>query len=276
MKRLMTVFMMICLVVMLCGCMSVDIKMGIDKNYVAYLEYVIDLDGTEMSQETYDALKRSILLLRMSYEELGFICEDIENTLESNRLQFSMRLEKKGESLEEASAFLEEMLTNPEMTPFVNLSMADELQSAEWAFVFHGTIDAEAILKTAHIDYMPGDIKKLFEDGVQKSTVNAELKVPASEIVAGEGEVKDGMAVVDVPVSLEAPTEITLTCRQTIKDGKYVARSIESEIKKEKGWASFFSVMRFVGPALLVLCIVWVVYQNKKKKSTDAEHTEQM
>ncbi|MDL2220093.1 hypothetical protein LJC55_00270 [Eubacteriales bacterium OttesenSCG-928-N14] len=288
MKRWLILCWILCAMVLLSGCMSLNISTGIDKNCNVFLEYNLEFDTANMQQDMVDKLIRSLKPLANSYERNGFTVDAFYGDETDANIRIKMRFSEQMQDFEAAYAKLEELLKDPEISPFVHVNMGYEAQMHEIVMTLQADLDAKAVLDTAHLEYMTEDIRQMIAGGLETTQAQLTISLPASMVVYDGSELETAadslygsdeaatlsgnIAKLQVPVSLEGATQIALTTRLTLDDGKVVGKEIGDKIDELHTMSDVYAILQFFAPLLLVLCIFWILRRRQNaKKQGDAQ-----
>ena len=231
MKKRFCLFLLLLAVFLLSGCVRGTVSCGIDKDRQAFLRYEAQVDLSEMPQAYREAVTQAVDDLAEEYAALDFTVarEDAED-----RILLEMERKVQGDSYADAFEALRELLTNEEITPFVQVEMREEHTDREQYFSIAAQADGESIVKTVRAEELPADLRKTVAAWVEDSAVTFSVELPGHTYTsAGEVTVEsDDICRVTVPMELDGQTGIDLTTRFTLEDGKISDTTLDAQIQK--------------------------------------------
>ena len=226
MKKTVLILLFLSLLLSLCGCWDATMEFGIDADSNAYMKYAFEVDYTDLpNAATVSSAKAAVRQIVDKYGRAGFAVEDLSGDADHPR--YTMTLTRPAGSYEEAFALLREMLCDSSITPFLYVDMSVQTEAYEQGFSFRGETDLSRILKTGQIDLLSPDIQAQLHTALDNSSGLLSLTLPATTIAevttvaesAGSFTQSDGFAIVRVPLSFTAPTELALRTRLSLENG---------------------------------------------------------
>lgn len=252
------------------GCSSTEISCGVDSEHNAYIKLNIAADLSDFSDEDAGAISQGLYNLTTDYELYRDFKTDYDFDSISKNLTVEMELIKSAETDEEAFGLLKTMLTDETSTPFTELEISGNNGEYEQAYKFHGTINAEKILTTAHLDTLDPELREFFEACIKSSTVNFILELPSTEVVESSAMATNtkGKAIMTVPVSFDNPTEINLVTRACIINGKISDITLNSTIDNLEARRTniVYVAIIFTALAACILISAYVLFTKRVKK----------
>ena len=267
MKKVRILLSSLILLVMLCGCLKVDVNYSIDEKYMVKLEYNVQVDMTVYKSTEKKEMQNILKDVVANYEARGFVCEgDYQEDV-----RFTLTLSKQATSYEEAYKFLEEMIVNPEISFFLKAGMDSHIEQYEQVFNFYFETDLNRIAIGSYLEDLPPTIKNSIYDQMKDSEVNLYLTLPTSNVEKANDTVevitKDRKTTFKLPVSWSEPSIMDLVIRMSLDNGKMTPHSINDSIENTKQQASLYNILFYVGIGGAVLSIGGFGYLSMKKKS---------
>lgn len=220
-KKLLCILLTLCLCVLLTGCLNLDIEAGVDAQHNAYLRYTAVYSTEGYSVENRVVFERATERVSARYEKMsGFtvssaVSDDRMVTLVIERI---VPAESYGAAFEE----LKTLLTDPQVTPFLEADFSPFSADAEAAAEFRGMIDLSKLIAAMQLDSLPPDVAEPMERVIRESEVHLTVTLPATEVLShagGELTQAGGLAALSAELSLDGPTEIALSTRANLIDG---------------------------------------------------------
>ena len=265
MKKRFCLFLALLAVFLLSGCVRGTVSCGIDKDRQAFLRYEAQVDLSEMPQAYRQAVTQAVDDLEEEYAALDFTVarEDAED-----RILLEMERRVQGDSYADAFEALRELLTDEEITPFVQVEMREEHTDREQYFSIAAQADGESIVKTVRAEELPADLRKTVAAWVENSAVTFSVELPGHTYTsAGEVTVdSDNICRVTVPMELDGQTGIDLTTRFTLEDGKIAQVPLEKQIQTFT-WLQF----SLLGAGVLFLIAAFILIIVKIVKGRKAK-----
>jgi len=210
-NHLCLIVMIISLIFLLSGCIKIDIKIGVDEGYTAFLSYDIEMDLEKIDIRYKERIQNALNRIGWHYqEENGFIVElDIENN--PSRLVMTKRTEN--DSFENAYKSLESMLTNENITPFMTVDMASDNSKQQNRYIFKASTDISQIIQLSNAEELSPVLQEEFINAIETGEGTITLLLPASEIISFSHQVNIlyHQAIMAVPLSYTDKTELELT-----------------------------------------------------------------
>lgn len=265
MKRKIRVLSLLCMMVILSGCMKLNVDCGIKKDHSAYLTYTIELDMKELSND----LKREVVSyfkeFTNRYEEYGFtsVTKNTDDTID-----IVLTYQKSASNYEEAYENLKTMLNNPKISFLMSTDMTTVAEEYEQGFTFNADIDVSKIIETSYLNTLPYNINNMISAGIAKSEINFSLSLPQSTIVETNGDIQNvsGTTKIVFPVSLTEESSFHLIARMSIDNNKAVNGDINSLTVKNKQIISLYKTLIIVAATLVVVVSIGFVYLTIKQK----------
>lgn len=250
----------------LTGCVRVDIGIGIDERYNAFLSYEIKLDVSEVHPQYHEALARAVNELGWYYQEdLGFT---VGVNTSSETYTLTMRKSVAGESFAEAFESLKTMLTDESMTPFMHLDMAMESYVVQDSFIISAMLDIGHIIEHSDIWELPPDLSEAFEKGLETSGGNMLLTVPVSDVVLSSHDINKQyrLAEMEVPLSFTEQTEFELRANVLYDEDGIQTGSYEEATERLTREREIVIIVCGAVLVLLLLILLAVVVSRRRKQ----------
>jgi len=169
-------------VILLTGCIQVNIDIGIENDFTAYLTYEISVALDDETSEHESQLRNAINQIARHYgEELGFT---VSSQTDSSPFTLTMTRRVQNNSLEQAFASIEEMLTDETMSIFMQVDMAFEGFYRQDRYLLGAIVDIPQILRMSNINELPPAVADHLNQSLENGDGLISLSFPASEILA--------------------------------------------------------------------------------------------
>ena len=258
------ILLMVFLTLLLSGCIQIDIDTGIDMDFTSYLSYRIELSVSELDLQYQDALKNSLNRIGWHYQEnLGFIVE-LHTETEPCLLIMTKRIEN--DSFEQAFESLEDMLTNEDITPFMQVDMAFQSLERQKRYSISAETDIPQIMRLSNAEDLTPALQLQLEDAMETGEGEITLRLPASELVSitHQANVQNNQAVMVVPLSFTDQTGFRMAGMLNLQRDGMIGGSLE-EIVQEQTRLRNISIL-VCGAALIILLITLLVNKLTKMR----------
>ena len=269
------ILIMLLLTVLLSGCIKINIDTGIDASLTAYLSYHIEMDVSELDPSYQNSLKNALNGLGWHYqEEKGFV---VSLDTESDIYKLSMTRRINNNSIEEAFASLESLLTNEDITPFMAVDMAFQSSERQNRFKFGAETDISQIIRISNADELQPVLQEHLEEAMQTGEGTITLTLPASELKSAshQSNIQNDQAVLVVPLSFADKTDFELTgVINLLRDGTSggTLEEIQQELIKYRNIA-----ILACGAVIIILLIIFLIrslFRMKRSSSVIEIDTE--
>jgi len=260
------ILLLIIMTLFLTGCIKIDISTGIDENYTAFLTYDIEMDLSNFDERYSDRLKNALNRIGWHYqEELGFTVElDIENN--PNKLTMTKRVVNS--NFEQAYKSLESLLTNEDMTPFMQVDMAFESSERQNRYIFSAEADISKIIQLTNDEELSPVLQEEFEKAIKTGEGSITLSLPVSEIVSSshQTDMLYHQAVMSVPLNYTGKTEVELSgVLNRLADGSQAGslNEITHDLNKFRSLSAIITCAIIV--LLLIIFLLIKLSANKRR-----------
>lgn len=270
MKRLIKVFNLLLILIVLTGCMKLNVDCGITDDYKSYLEYNIVIDEKDLDEEVKSSVNAFITELTDIYvKDYGFTVLDKGD---EDKIDILLAYEKQAKNYEEAYLDLKDILNNPDISFLTSTDMTTSLTKYEQGFTFNGETDVAKILGTSHFQTLPTSIRELITNGLSKSEINFSFNLPPSTITETNGEAKNenGGTTINFPVSLSEASKFNAKARMSIDGNEAVKGDIDTLVKENKQTISLYNTLIpvvFVVIGGLVIGLIYLIRKQRKNKT---------
>ena len=282
-KRILLLFLLAFFVFGLSGCVLFDVDLGIDANNTAFLRYHLELDVSDFNNFQQHNFKQALYrLARYYHDNLGF---SVNLEIDTNPLIFTAEKRIANNSFEDAFESLKSMLTDEDMTIFMQVDMAQVSYPRMSGYILNASVDIPRIIKSNELNHLPHSLMRSFDDAIHESSGVITISLPGDEIVAAShtANVADNRIEMTVPLSFVGQTAFELSAKQNIQGGifdnpigafledllKTVAGDVgESFIDEQIRLRSTAAVISLVAIAILALTLIItfvVVLMNRRK-----------
>ena len=258
------IFAMILLTFLLSGCIQIDIDTGIDADFTAFLSYRVELDAGELDSQYQNLLKIALNNIGWHYQEnLGFI---VELNTETDACTLVMTRRVGNSSFEQAFNSLEGMLTNEDMTAFMQVDMAYQSFDRQNRFLISAMADIPQIMRLSNAEELSPPLQEKLEEAIATGKGAITLTLPASDIVntSHHVNISNNQAVMTVPLSFTGQTGFELTgVLNLLRDG--TPGGTLDEIIKEQTILRDISIVACCAVLAVLLLIMLVVVFRRRK-----------
>jgi len=260
------VLLVISLSFLLSGCIEVDVNIGIDENFTAILSYQISLDAGAVDMQHQDVLKRAMHSIGWYYQEnLNFI---VELNLDSEPYMMIMTRRVENSSFEQAYQSLENMLTNEEMTLFMEIDMAFQSSGRQSRYIFNAVADIPKIMQLSNAEELTPELQQQFKQAVETGEGNVTLTLPASEVISSvyPVQMRDNQAVMSVPLSFNSQTEIELSGVVNLLEDGTPGGSIDEILREQNKFREISIILCGAALVIIIILIPVLIFAGRKRK----------
>jgi hypothetical protein len=255
----------IALLIVLCGCMKVDINYIIDEKHNVKLSYHIVFDEDKIDRGIKSDVMTLINDTAKKYENAGFTV-----TIKENGTDYTFTLEKKAASYEEAFKILEEIITNPEISIFLVADIHSSTEEYEQAFGFYFETDLGRILESTGTNKLPPTIRAEINEALNESTVNFTVTLPQVNVVAVNEDVivetKNKKTTFTLPMNWEGTSVMDFTARMSLDNNKMTPHTMEDSIQNTENQIGLYQALFYGGVGASVISSGVLVYSKIIKK----------
>ena len=257
---------------LLSGCIKIEIDTGIDENLTAYLSYSIELDVSELDGRYHNSLQRALNEIGWTYqEEFDFV---VSLDTESNPYVLTMTKSIRNDSLEQAYDSLEHLLTNENVTPFMQIDTAFQSTQRQNRYIFSATADIPQIMRLSNVEELPPAMKDQFEESMRTGGGSITLTLPVSELInsSHQAEMQNNQAVMVVPLSYTSQTEFELAgVVNLLRDGT-PGGSLNEIIRSQYSLRNMIIFVCCVVITVLLIVMLIVNIVKSKSRNVGFEH----
>ena len=201
------------LFVLLSGCIRVDVSLGIDEDNTAWLSYQITLDIDESALQYQNELKHALNQIGWHYQEaLGFT---VGLDIDAPPYVLTMTRQVPNSSFKQAFSSLEDMLTNEDMTLFMQVDMATQGFTGQDRYILSALTDIPQIMRLSNAEDLTPYIKERLEEGLEAGKGNVTITLPASELISSShtASMKNNQVAMSVPLEFTGQTAFELAAK---------------------------------------------------------------
>jgi len=242
--------------VLLTGCIQLDVSIGIEDDFTAYLTYEITIKIDEYNVDYEIQLRNALNQIGWHYqEELGFIA-----SINTDDSPFTLTLTRKvqNNSLQEAFFALEEMLTDETMSVFMQVDIAFGRFYRQDRYLFGAMIDIPQIMRLSSIEEMTSEIKERLNQAVADGEGLISISLPASESIetTHPTSITDNRAETLILIDFTEQTAFEIEARVNyLRDGT-VGPSLGEIIDEQQHMSNVAVIIS--GAALLLMIIALI------------------
>ena len=267
--RKLTLVAIILIIITLPGCMRLDIRVGVDANNNAYLQYDLEIDLMSVDPNMRTPLVDGVKELEKHYRNnLGF---DVTSSKTTEKYSMKALLKVQGNDYEDAFAKLKKMLTDEAVTPFSELSMDYAAKGMQQLYHLSVTVDLASIVAGSSISELPPSMRESIEELFRSSTGTLTIELPGSEVESASGETTiDGHHIVlTKPLDFSGQMQVELTTRLNTWQQTIFTDPMEDVVSRLRTFAYVGFGLAGLGAILAVVAIVRM--RSKKVKRITQE-----
>jgi len=261
------ILLVVSLVLLLSGCVQLDIDTGIDADFTAYLSYHIMLDVGESD------MHRSELLFALNkigwhyQQNLGFT---VEINIETAPYFLIMTRRVENDSFEQAFESLKEMLTDESMTPFMQVDMASQSFFRQERYILSATADIPQIMRLSNVEELSPDLQQQLEDAMEAGKGTITLTLPASEVVSfsHQASIQGNQMVMVVPLEFSDKTELELAAKLNLLSDGAPGGSLDEIIGHYSMLRKISIIACCVALFVLLVLLPIIIISTRRKRST--------
>ena len=284
-KKYTTLLLVVLMMFLISGCVLFDVSMGIDSNNTAYLIYHIELDIAEFNAHQQHNFKQALYQIAIHYHEnLGF---SVNLETDSNPLILTAEKRVLNNSFEQAFDSLKSMMTDEQMTIFMQVDMSEISYPRQSGYFINATLDIPRIIKSNELEELPPGFMRSYEDAIRDSSGTLTISMPADEIfnASHDAEIINTQVEMTVPLNFDSQTVFRLSAKQYLHgnvSGSAIGAIIEqlfrqlfgdsddSFIRQQFYFRSIAEMISFIGVVLIIITVaisIIVIIVKRRKKS---------
>jgi len=242
---------------LLSGCIQIDVDITIDEHFTATLSYNIQLDVDAVEPQNRDVLKNALHSIGWYYQENLDFTVDLQ--LDSNPYVLVMTRRVENNSFEQAYESLEKMLTNEDITIFMEVDMAFQSSERQNRYIFNAVADIPQIVQASNAEELTPDLQQQLENAMDTGEGSISLTLPVSEVVDSNypTQMRYNHAVMTVPLKFNGQTSLQLNGVVNLLEDGTPGGSI-NEILQEKNKFREISII-VCGAALVIFIILLLI-----------------
>jgi len=263
--RILFIIPLILLMFLLSGCIQIDIDTGIYTNFTAYLSYTITLDVSED-----DLLDQSMFLIALNriglhyQDNLGFT---VGLNTEEPPYTMTMTRRVENENLEQAFDSLRDMLTDEDMTLFMQVEIAAQSFERQDRFMFFAMADIPQIMRLSNAEELPLEVLQELEEAIETGSGTITLSLPARELISHshQARIESNRAVMEVPIDFSGQTAFELSAKRSFQ-GDGTPRGSFEEIIQELAQLRYIALIACCVAVLILLIALLVIIGSVRRK----------
>lgn len=276
MKKIVLAACLAAAMLLLTGCLQVDVETGIDNDYSAYLAYNVQIvphDGTSTQRL---ALVEDLKRLKAYYEDQpGLAVESSQLLAVSDGYVFKIEKRVQANSYEEAFDLWQEMVTDESLTLFMQAETAFVPQEYQLLFSVAATADVPKIIELGNVAELKYSARQSLEATLEDCTGSITVTLPATSVALGDDAelLPGGLASLTVPLDFSGETKLALQTRLDLDENGRPATGPgplgSLETRRMVLWAG-------AGAGLLLAAIGFVLWRRGKKRAASAKSAPDM
>ncbi len=268
MNKSIKLFLVLVLMMFLTGCASVNISVKVEPDFTSVLEYQIDFDTKNLSENEKIQIIQFFDTTAKSYETNGF---EYRKSMNDSTLEFNLSLKKKNKNYSEAYTQIENWLTDPEISFFSEISLYSEAESYEQLFVFEIKSDFDKIIQTSTISTLPKNLETKIVDSINESTITMNISLPRSTVVETSSDLtveqSSSRTLFSKQLSLIDSDSFKVIARSSIENDKLASQDIDQSLSEVDNKIKTFQTLKTISIILASISFVMFIIKNKAKKS---------
>jgi len=253
----------ISLTFLLSGCIEIDISTGIDTDFTTYLSYRIAMDVSEFDELRQEILTNALHRIAWYYQEEHDFAVEVHK--DASPIFITMTRRVKNNSLEQAFSSLEEMLTDEDITPFMQVDMEFYSSTRQNKYKIGAQMDIPQILRLSNEEEISPSLQRHLDEAIITGKGTVTLSLPAGELESSthETSIRDNLAVTVIPLNFTDQTDFEMSAViNLLRDG--TPGGSNDEIIRELTMYRNISII--VGCiAILLLIITFLVAKLAKR-----------
>ena len=272
MKKIIKIL-IIALIVVLQGCIRVDVEYGISPDHTVHLVYRVTIYTEELDfQETLEARRIADQIIA-HYTREGFVA--VEESLMSSPITFELRLEKENSSFKEAYAKLQEIMVNSRISFFTAIDMTREVTQYEIGLTLNMETDIYRMLEAAGINELPPLLRREILEELQESELTLILAFPHTNIVRHSYNVSyeniGEQTIITAPLNTDQKTTIEIMGRISLENDRVLNMTIEESIERTENQIQTLQILMFAGVGGAIIGIGGILFYLKKVKKQETK-----
>ena len=265
-KSVLCIIIVALMMFMLSGCIEIDISTGIDADFTSYLSYHLAMDISGFDTQYQDILKRAFNRIGWHYqEELGF---NVQLLIDDDPITLTMTQRIENDSFEQAFASLEAMLTNEDITVFMQVDMVYQSFERQNRYLFSALTDIPQIMKLSNAEELPPPLLLQLEEAIDTGKGNITLSFPVSEVDKSthRANVQNNQTTMVVPLSFTGQTEFEITgILNLLRDGS-PGGTFDEIINEQVRLKNIALIVCIAAAGLLLITIICAALTGKKRR----------
>lgn len=245
------------LTVLLTGCIRIDVGIGIEDDFTAYLTYEITIELEYYDIEYETQLKNALNQVGWHYqEELGF---SVATHTDYSPFTLSMTRRVQNNSLEQAFSALEEMLTDEAMSIFMQVDTAFESFYRQDRYLLGAIVDIPQIMRLSSIEEMTPAITARLNQAIADGDGLISISLPASESIETTHPVSitDYRAETLILIDFNDQTEFKIEARVNYLSDGTIGPALDEIIDEQQRYGNIALIIS--GVALLLMIITLII-----------------
>jgi hypothetical protein len=268
-KKYFIILLPILFLFLLCGCVEFDVELGIDENNTAFLTYHVDIDV-----DSFDNRQQSFLLFALQqvafhyHSELGFY---VTTRYDENPYGFTATKRVENDSFEQAFRSLESMLTDEDMSIFMQVDMDFHSSQRQVGYVFGAVADIGHILRSSSIDELPPSVLLQLIESYESGSGAVSISLPADELVSfsPDASLLNGLVSMSVPLDFENETDFNLAAKLNLSGSGSPLGSlgrINDDIDKQLQIRAIAVIACFIAVFLILIGLLVLAVTRKRRR----------
>jgi len=254
------------LILFLSGCVRIDIETGIDADFTAYLTYHISLDVNEIDSRYQNEIINALNNIGWHYQEhLGFA---VGVNTESAPFTLTMVRQVDNDSFEQAFYSLEKMLTNEDMTLFMQVDMAIQDFFQQERYILGAAADIPQIMRLSNVEELSTDMQQELEKAMKEGQGTITLALPASEVINSTHQVniQNNRAVMVVPLDYTDRTGFELAAKLNLLDDGTPGGALEEIVSEQIRLRTIAFYICYAALAILFTALLLIIVSIRRKE----------
>jgi len=257
------------LLVLLSGCIRVDVSLGIDEDFTAWLSYQITLDIDESDLQYQNEMKHALNQIGWHYQEaLGFT---VGLDIDDPPYMLTMTRQVPNSSFSQAFSSLEDMLTNEDITIFMQVDMVTEGFTRQDRYMLSALTDIPQIMRLSNAEDLTPYIKARLEEGLEAGKGDITITLPASELISSShtASIKNNHVAMSVPLEFTGQTGFELAAKINYLSDGTPGGTLEEILREhdESGTKGIYMVCAAV--VIIIIALLLIVRNILRRQKHD-------